>query len=63
MRPPRTVFSSSSNDMEIRMGLFAKPAGVSFYSEEIPSEGIIEVGEDLQFRAIVRPGDGMFFSP
>lgn len=44
--------------MEIRMGLFAKPPGMTYFSEEIPVDGIIEIGEELQFRAIVRPGDG-----
>jgi hypothetical protein len=30
------------------------------FSREMPSDGLIEIGQDLQLRASVRPGDGLY---
>lgn len=41
------------------MSLFVKKSGVSGYTEELARSSVIEVGQELQFRAVVRSGDGM----
>lgn len=57
---PKTVFSGGSTEFDTKVSVFTKRPGVSSYSEELARNSLIEVGQDLQFRAAVRSGDGEF---
>ena len=55
----RTIFSSGPHELDTKVSMFTKktPSSVSF-NEELSRNSLIEVGQDLQFRSMVRSGDG-----
>lgn len=55
---PKTVFSSGPNELDTKITIFTKRNGVGMFTEELARSSTIEVGQELQFRGIVRPGDG-----
>ena len=56
--PPKTIFSSAPLEFDCDIDLFMKPEGDSGFTQELPSNGVIEIGQELQLRATVRSGDG-----
>lgn len=55
----RTIFSSGPHELDTKVSMFTKktPSAVS-YNEELSRNSLIEVGQELQFRSMVRSGDG-----
>lgn len=54
---PKIVFGGG-NDFVSQIGLFKRLPGTELWSEEVESGSSIELGENVQLRSIVRPGDG-----
>lgn len=57
---PKTVFSGGSSEFETKVSMFTRKPGSNTmsFNEELARNSLIEVGQDLQFKASVRSGDG-----
>ncbi|XP_054166693.1 uncharacterized protein LOC128964158 [Oppia nitens] len=56
--PLRTVFSSSPLDFDCNLDVYLKSDNENSFSRMIPTEDVIEVGQEVQLRATIRSGDG-----
>lgn len=60
--PPKTIYSSIVHELDTKVLMFAKKSGApssqNVFTEELSRNSLIEVGQELQFRAVVRSGDG-----
>lgn len=55
----RTIFSSGPSELDTKVSMFTKKSpSSSNFNEELSRNSLIEVGQDLQFRCLVRSGDG-----
>lgn len=55
---PKTVFSGGSSEFETKVSMFTRKSNSLNFNEELARNSLIEVGQDLQFKASVRSGDG-----
>jgi len=58
INPPKTIFSSTPLDFDCNLELFIKGEGDTTFSRQLPSDGVIEMGNEIQLRGTVRQGDG-----
>lgn len=61
---PKTVFSGGVSEFETKVSMYTrKPGSPSMnFNEELARNSLIEVGQELQFKASVRSGDGWKFA-
>jgi len=56
------LFSERGHEFISEIGLFRRLAGTHLYAARVKSGSRIELGENVQLRSIVRPGDGWNYS-
>ena len=59
---PKAIYHSPSHELDTKIVIYTRKSTSSAFTEELSRNALIEVGQDLQFRAIVRPGDGWKFA-
>lgn len=60
LRPngPKAIYHSPNHELDTKILMYTRKSSSSSFTEELSHNALIEVGQDLQFRAVVRPGDG-----
>ena len=58
----KSIYHSPNQELDTKILMYTRKGSSSSFSEEVSQNALIEVGQDLQFRAIVRPGDGWKFA-
>ncbi|KAK2714652.1 hypothetical protein QYM36_009022 [Artemia franciscana] len=61
-RNPLTTFSGGKQEFLCEIGLFRRLAGTSLFSQRVTSGSLVDLGEEVQLRSIVRSGDGWNYS-
>ena len=56
------IFSGGGHEFKSEIGLFRQLAGTQLFAARVQSGSQIELGENVQLRSIVRPGDGWNYS-
>ena len=59
VNPSRTLFSSSPLDFDCNLDVYVKSDDDNSFTRMLPTEDVLEVGQDVQLRATVRAGDGI----
>ncbi|CAL4137529.1 unnamed protein product [Meganyctiphanes norvegica] len=57
-----SVFEGGKQEFQCEIGLFAKLKGTDMFTKRVMEDDELELGEEVQLRSIVRPGDGWEFS-